>query len=99
MKSPLVRIVVLLVLLIVTALLSLGVGAVPIPPDRVVRILGDRDNPANLLTQVTIIWELRLPRILLGCIVGVALGTAGAGYQGLFRNPLADPFVIGASSG
>lgn len=85
--------------LIVVALLSLGIGAVRIPPDRVVDILlGDADSGTGA-THTTIIWELRLPRILLACLVGAGLGMAGAGYQGLFRNPLADPFVIGASSG
>ena len=54
---------------------------------------GDRVNAA------AIVWELRLPRIALAALVGLALGAAGAAYQGLFRNPLADPFVIGASSG
>jgi iron complex transport system permease protein len=46
-----------------------------------------------------IVWELRLPRVVLASLVGLGLGAAGAAYQGLFRNPLADPFVIGASSG
>ena len=46
-----------------------------------------------------IVVRMRLPRVLLASIVGAGLGSAGAGYQGLFRNPLADPFVIGASSG
>lgn len=55
---------------------------------------GTDDETARL-----IIWEIRLPRILLGLVLGAGLGVAGAGFQGLFRNPLADPFVIGASSG
>jgi iron complex transport system permease protein len=46
-----------------------------------------------------ILWELRLPRALLGAFVGAALATAGAVFQGLFRNPLADPFVVGVSGG
>ena len=52
-----------------------------------------------MLIEETMSSSVRLPRILLACFVGAGLGTAGAGYQGLFRNPLADPFVIGASSG
>jgi iron complex transport system permease protein len=47
----------------------------------------------------TIILDLRLPRVLLAVLIGIALGTSGAVYQALFRNPLADPFVVGASSG
>ncbi len=50
-------------------------------------------------TARIILWEIRIPRVVLAACLGAALGAAGAGYQGLFRNPLADPFVIGASSG
>ena len=55
---------------------------------------GEGDEIASVL-----IFQIRLPRILLAAIVGAALATAGACFQGLFRNPLADPFIIGASSG
>lgn len=48
---------------------------------------------------VTIIWNVRLPRILLGFLAGAALAVSGAGYQGIFKNPMADPFVLGVSSG
>ncbi|MBI1895018.1 MAG: iron ABC transporter permease [Acidobacteria bacterium] len=99
MRSSLLCLALLAGLLIVTAVLSLGIGAVRIPPDRVVEILFGEVESGIGATHKTIIWELRLPRILLACLVGAGLGTAGAGYQGLFRNPLADPFVIGASSG
>ena len=47
----------------------------------------------------TILFQLRLPRIVVGMLVGCALSVAGVGFQGLFRNPLAEPYVIGASSG
>lgn len=47
----------------------------------------------------TIIWDIRLPRILLAGLVGAALASAGATYQGLFRNPLADPYLIGVAQG
>ena len=46
-----------------------------------------------------VIFEIRLPRILLGILVGASLATAGAGFQALLRNPLADPYVLGVSSG
>lgn len=46
-----------------------------------------------------VVWQLRAPRILLGALVGMALGTAGTLYQGLLRNPLADPYFLGTSSG
>ncbi len=47
----------------------------------------------------TIIWSIRLPRVLLGVLVGASLSTAGAAFQGMFRNPMADPYVLGISSG
>ncbi len=47
----------------------------------------------------TILWDLRLPHALLAWLVGASLGTAGVIFQGLFRNPLADPFVVGVSGG
>lgn len=47
----------------------------------------------------TIIWSIRLPRILLGVLVGASLSMAGAAFQGMFKNPMADPYVLGISSG
>lgn len=46
-----------------------------------------------------IIWSIRLPRVLLGVLVGASLSTAGAAFQGIFQNPMADPYVMGISSG
>src|SRR5207245_3258992 len=49
--------------------------------------------------QASILWSLRIPRVVLGVIVGGMLATAGAAYQGVFRNPLADPYLLGAAAG
>lgn len=49
--------------------------------------------------DMTIVWNMRLPRILMAVLAGIALATAGALYQGCFRNPLVEPFILGASSG
>jgi iron complex transport system permease protein len=49
--------------------------------------------------QATILWQLRFPRVVLGALVGGMLATAGAAYQGVFRNPLADPYLLGAAAG
>ncbi len=49
--------------------------------------------------QSSILWSLRIPRVVLGAIVGGMLATAGAAYQGVFRNPLADPYLLGAAAG
>jgi iron complex transport system permease protein len=97
---PRVRwLVVLALALILVALLSTAVGSVWVHPADLVRVLaGSAGGDVNPITRV-IVQELRLPRTILAVCVGAALGAAGAAYQGLFRNPLADPFVIGASSG
>jgi iron complex transport system permease protein len=50
-------------------------------------------------TEVAILWQIRLPRMVLGALVGWTLAASGAGYQGVFRNPLADPYLLGAAAG
>src|SRR5262249_57072804 len=50
-------------------------------------------------TGRAILWQLRLPRVVLGCLVGAMLSAAGATYQGVFRNPLADPYLLGVAAG
>jgi len=91
--------VTLALILAASMVISLGVGAVSIAPARVVQILLHPGDPSLEATETTIVWNLRLVRVLLAALIGAALGSAGAGFQGLFRNPLADPFVIGASTG
>ena len=49
--------------------------------------------------QHAILWQIRMPRVVLGAMVGATLAIAGAAYQGVFRNPLADPYLLGVSSG
>jgi iron complex transport system permease protein len=46
-----------------------------------------------------IFWDIRLPRVILGALVGAMLALAGASYQGVFRNPLADPYLLGVAAG
>jgi iron complex transport system permease protein len=78
--------------------LSIAVGAVFIPPADLWRVL--TGQPPQTVTQAaTIVLTLRLPRTALILLTGAALGTSGAAYQGLFRNPLADPYLIGVASG
>lgn len=98
-KRPIFFMLLTMGVLIVAAFVSLTVGPVTIPFDRLWSILSQGPPAVPIDTETAIIWKLRIPRILLSVVVGAALGAAGAGYQGLFRNPLADPFVIGASSG
>lgn len=78
--------------------LSIVVGAVFIPPADLWRVLTGLP-PQSVVQAATIILALRLPRTILMLMTGAALGTSGAAYQGLFRNPLADPYLIGVASG
>ncbi|MFP4615126.1 MAG: FecCD family ABC transporter permease [Thiohalorhabdus sp.] len=73
---------------------SLGLGPVALAPGQVWQALWAPDSTAEAL----IVQELRLPRTLLGVAVGASLGIAGAGLQGLLRNPLAEPGVLGISN-
>ena len=86
------------------AVTAAGVGAIGLPPLDVMKITAARlpfvDLPQTWPdTWETIVWHVRLPRIALAGIVGAALSMSGAAYQGLFRNPLADPYLIGVSAG
>jgi iron complex transport system permease protein len=82
-------------LLLVVGLFSLGVGAVHIPLQKVLLALTEgRGTP-----EYAILFEVRLPRILLGLAVGGGLATAGVVLQGMFRNPLVEPYTLGISGG
>jgi iron complex transport system permease protein len=84
------------------AVVSLGVGAVAIAPANVVEVLASKlSGNADVLQgrDALIILNIRLPRLLLGALVGAALAISGALMQGLFRNPLADPGLVGVSAG
>ncbi|MCL2696029.1 MAG: iron ABC transporter permease [Clostridiales bacterium] len=89
-------------LLLVCFVLALAVGRFPVPPAQVLRILGSRLiplSPSWTDTMETVVLNIRLPRVLLACLVGGGLAAAGAAYQGVFSNPLASPDILGASSG
>jgi len=80
------------------------VGAVGLAPGRVLAELVDRlpwvSVDSGLSRQeAAIIWDLRLPRLVLAALVGATLAAAGAAYQGVFRNPLADPYLLGVAAG
>lgn len=77
--------IILIVILILACLASLFIGSVWASPS---------EN-----TGSTIIWEIRMPRVILSALVGVLLATSGVILQGILRNPLADPYILGVSSG
>jgi iron complex transport system permease protein len=86
------------------ALLGVLMGPVSLAPGAVLVELAGRlplvDTRSGLSEQeVAILWQLRLPRVVLGGLVGAMLALAGAAYQGVFRNPLADPYLLGAAAG
>jgi iron complex transport system permease protein len=86
----------LVILVLLALVLTLLCGAVAIRPDRVVELLfGAQPTPR----EAAVLWHIRLPRGVLALCIGAALGLAGAAQQGLFRNPLADPALVGVSAG
>jgi iron complex transport system permease protein len=88
---------VLTVLLVSAIIVSLGVGAVKVPVQKLALSFVGRDSLTA--DQRVIILTIRLPRVLAAALVGSALSVSGLLFQGLFRNPLADPYVIGSSGG
>jgi iron complex transport system permease protein len=90
--------------LVVAIVAGVAAGSVPVPPADTIGILVHRLFGLDLgLTwtgaEETIVWDLRLPRVLTAVTVGVGLAVAGATFQGVLRNPLADPYVLGTASG
>ena len=93
--------------LVLALLAGVWVGALPLPPGAVVVTLLDRVlEPLGITvpgalegTEAAVLMELRLPRVLLAALVGAGLAISGAAYQGVFRNPLADPYLLGAAAG
>lgn len=91
-------------LLLIAVLAGLLVGSVPLEAGKVLRALADRlplidvDHGLDEV-QARLLFELRMPRVVMGGLVGAVLAVAGAGYQGVFRNPLADPYLLGVAAG
>lgn len=80
-----------------SVLAGVALGSVKIPLREVLRAIAA--GPGGSGPQELIVWRLRLPRVLMGLIEGAGLGAAGAVMQAMFRNPMADPYVLGVSSG
>ncbi|GAB7528874.1 iron ABC transporter permease [Pseudomonas sp. 3A(2025)] len=86
-------------LCLIATWLSLALGPVSLPLGDVLRALSGLVTPGEMSQAELIIGQIRLPRTLLGLTVGAVLALSGVAMQGLFRNPLADPGLIGVSSG
>ena len=101
---PVVVGVIAVVVLLLSVVLGVGLGSVQIGPTDTVgvilwRTLGLRIGLEWAPATEAIIWDLRLPRVLTAMVIGSGLAVAGATFQGLLRNPLADPYVLGTASG
>jgi iron complex transport system permease protein len=89
---------------LIAALVALAVGPVDLGVGAIARELLshvpflDVKSPLSD-TEGAILWQIRMPRVALGLLVGAMLASAGAAYQGVFRNPLADPYLLGAAAG
>ncbi|QVQ55128.1 iron ABC transporter permease [Spiractinospora alimapuensis] len=94
---------VLTVLLAISVVLAIGLGPASVPPGDTLRFLwaaltGGIIQPEETV-RYQIIWQIRTPRVLLAAIVGAGLGVVGVAVQAMVRNPLADPYILGVSSG
>lgn len=93
--------ILLLVLPVVTAIIALGVGRLNISPIDVLRSIGGKFSGETALSSQNeiVLWNIRLPRILLAALVGAGLSVSGCSFQSLFSNPLATPDTVGVASG
>jgi iron complex transport system permease protein len=92
------------VVLLGSGLLGVLIGPVGLSPAGILRELVDRLPVAKVSSgfseqEAAILWQLRMPRVVLGGLVGAMLAISGAAYQGVFRNPLADPYLLGVAAG
>jgi iron complex transport system permease protein len=89
----------LVVLTVGSALVGIAIGPVLIPIQRIFASLLRFETGGLSTIQEVILWQIRLPRVLLGLLVGAGLAVSGVTMQGLFRNPLASPYILGVASG
>jgi iron complex transport system permease protein len=92
------------VALVLSVIAGVLIGAVGLSPVAIVGSAFDKVPGLDVETGLTvrdeaILWQIRMPRVILAVIVGSMLSSAGAAYQGVFRNPLADPYLLGAGAG
>lgn len=93
-----------LLFLVGVMLTAIAIGSVSVPVLDILKIIGSEIFRLPVASNVekmyiSIVYEIRLPRVILAGLVGASLAIAGAAFQGLLRNPLADPYILGVSSG
>lgn len=94
--------IVLFILLVSEIILSVGMGTMKIGADDIVHVIANRLFGANIFVAdniTAIVWNIRLPRIICACFVGMGLAVSGVIFQGILQNPLADPYTLGISTG
>ena len=84
--------IITIALFMISGWLGVSIGSVNIP----LEVLW---NPQGNEINANILWKIRVPRVLIAALVGASLAIAGAAFQGLLKNPLADPYTLGVSSG
>jgi iron complex transport system permease protein len=103
-RAPWPRFAIATAALVAAIVLGVAIGPAGIPLDATARILLSKLPGVEMADSLPavwrdIIWEVRLPRVLLAGLAGAVLAMSGATYQGVFRNPLADPYLIGVATG
>lgn len=102
MKNPISFLAILLALLLTSMTIAMSLGRYAIPFDKLFYILGNVFTNPELVqdsTEYKVLFQVRLPRVILSALAGMALSVSGAVLQGIFRNPLVGPGIIGVSSG
>ncbi|MGG0645147.1 iron ABC transporter permease [Sporosarcina gallistercoris] len=92
MRNPLIAYIISAAVLLTAVGLGVSIGSVHVP-------ISTLWNQGADTTATNILWKIRLPRVILAGLVGASLAIAGAAFQGLLKNPLADPYTLGVSSG
>lgn len=101
-KHTRIRYILLILFFIICFLGSFLLGKYPVDPVTLVKVLLSRvaDLPRDWPDQVeTVVFNVRMPRVFMGAVIGGGLAVAGAAYQGIFQNPMVSPDILGASSG
>jgi len=96
-----ILVIAMIILFAAVMVAALLFGATYIPPKDVYHAIANRISPQWIVPEKvdTIVWRIRIPRVLLGALVGLLLAISGTILQGVLRNPLADPYILGVSAG